>query len=211
VTDFRIHILCRNYNQRKCIRRKACPCDEFDAMLGQVMLSLQNLRVLEFICCGCTALHPRHRYLTELPAPKLQKLALGCNCMSELQINPCQMLTSPCMAPIMSLYLFDVTLWEDYNALSAESSLAHLKKLMCFDIKPIEALFPKQTITHLSFLGPETDLGRLHGIISQTSCPLTYLQVHNTSHTIPYFIAMDPTPYRCLQHLGDLDYGWVPV
>jgi len=115
------------------------------------------------------------------------------------------------MARITSLCLFDIDKWGDCDVLSARSSLPHLKILMCPDIKLIEALLPKRTITHLSFFKNTADFDQLHNIISRTSCSLTHLQVYNTRHTIPYFIEMDSTSYRSLKHLGDLDFDRVPV
>jgi hypothetical protein len=82
---------------------------------------------------------------------------------------------------------------------------------MCYDIKLIEALLPKRTITHLSFLQISPDFDRLHNIISRTSCSLTYLQVHNPRYTIPRLIEMDATPYRSLEHLGVFEFDRVSV
>jgi len=211
VTEFRIRFVKCNYIwiPKRILQR--CTCDEFDAMLGQVLLSLQNLQVLHFICWGCRAERARHRYLAELPTKNLQKVMFNCVCTSQLPSNTYQMLASPCMAPVMSLSLFDIGAWKDCDVLSARSSLPHLKKLICSDIKPIELLFSKQTITHFSFFKNVTDFDPLHNIISRASCSLTYLQVYNLQHTIPGFIAKDSAPYRSLKHLGDLYYGRVVV
>jgi hypothetical protein len=180
-------------------------------MLSQVMLSLQNLQALYFYCWCCEAVHARHRYLAELPTTKLQKVMFECSNMVCSSKNAYQMFTSPCMARITSLFLFNIDKWGDCDVLSARSSLPHLKNLMSSDIKLIEALLPKRTITHLSVLGSTVDFDRLHNIISRTSCSPTHLQVFQTGHTIPYFIAMDSTPYRSLKHLGELDFNRVPV
>jgi hypothetical protein len=210
VTDFRIHFEpCSHLRQSKRILQR-CTCDRFDVMLGQVMLSLQNLQVLHFKCLSCPTEHSRHRYLTELPTQRLQKAIFRCYCMSELLSNTYQMLASPCMAPILSLYLFDVTKPGNCDVLSSKSSLPHLKKLICYDIELVEAVLPKRTITHLSVLSA-VGFGWLHNIISRISCSLTYLQVLQTGDTILYFIAMDSSPYRSLKHLGSLDFGKVRV
>jgi hypothetical protein len=191
--------------------QRRCTCDKFDAMLGQMMLSLENLQALYFRCWCCRTQRARHRYLAELPTKKLQKVTLECCGTVDFASNAYQMLTSPCLARITSLCLFDSNKWGDCDVLSARSSLPNLKILMCSGLKLIEALLPKQAITHLSFQGGTVVFNRLHNIICQTSRSLTYLQVHNTRHTIPYFIAMDSTPYRSLKHLGDLDFGTVQV
>jgi hypothetical protein len=125
--------------------------------------------------------------------------------------NAYQMFASSCMARITSLCLSRSDKWGDCDVLSARSSLPHLKILTCCDIKLIEALLPKRTITHLSFYKATPDFGRLHNIISRTSCSLIYLEVRNTRHTIPDFIAMDSTPYRSLKHLGFFDFDRVSV
>ena len=210
VTDFRIRFVKCNYMRIPKIILQRCTCDEFDAMLGQVLLSLQNLQVLHFICWGCRAERARHRYLAELPTKNLQKVMFNCVCTSQLPSNTYQMLASPCMAPVMSLSLFDIGAWKDCDVLSARSSLPHLKKLICYDIELVEAVLPKRTITHLSVLSA-VGFGWLHNIISRISCSLTYLQVLQTGDTILYFIAMDSSPYRSLKHLGSLDFGKVRV
>jgi hypothetical protein len=211
VTDFWIVFPgCRYLSQHNRIWRR-CTCDKFDAMLGQVMLSLQNLQALYFYCWCCRSQHTRHRYLAELPTKKLQKFTIQCCSMADSSSSASQMLISPCMARITSLCLFDTDKWGDYDVLSARSSLPHLKIFMCSDIKLIEALLPKRTITHLSLLRVKEKFDRLHNIISQTSCSLTYLHVHKWEHARLYFIKMDSTPYRNLKHLGGLDLGWVPV
>jgi hypothetical protein len=213
VTDFRITFPgCQHWPylwQPNRIWRR-CTCDKFDAMLSQVMLSLQNLQALHFYCGCCRTQRARHRYLAELPTTKLQKVIFKCFNMVCSSNDAYQILTSPCMAHITSLCLFDTGKWGDYDVLSAGSSLPHLKSLMSSDIQLIEALLPKRTITHLSVLST-AHFGRLHNIISRTSCSLTYLQVFLTGHTIPYFVAMDSTPYRSLKHLGYLDFNRVPV
>jgi hypothetical protein len=187
-----------------------CTCDKFDAMLGQVLLSLQNLQVLHFSCSGCCTRGAYHGYLTQLPTQKLQEFAFDCHCRQQ-PIKTHQILTSPCMAPVMSLVFLNPYKWEDYDVLSTKGCLPRLKKFMCSDINLVEALLPTRTITHLSCSSRISDLGRLHDIISRTRCSLTYLQVHDFSHIIPYFIRMDSTPYRSLKHLGELDFINVPV
>jgi len=97
-------------------------------------------------------LRTRHRYLAELPTKKLQKVIFECQNMGYSSNNAYQMLTSPCMARITSLCLVDTDKWGDCDVLSARSSLPHLKIFVCFNIKLIEALLPKRTITHLYFL-----------------------------------------------------------
>jgi hypothetical protein len=210
VTDFRITFPgCHNLSQPNRIWRR-CTCDKFDAMLSQVMLSLQNLQALYFYCQCCQTQHTRHRYLAELPTQKLQKVRFNCYSMANFSSDPYQMLASPCMAHIMSLCLVHTDKWGDCDVLSARSSLPHLKIFMCSDIKLIEALLPKRTITHLSF-HTVADFDELHNIISRTSCSLTHLQVYNTRHTIPHSIEMDSTPYRSLKHFGYLDFDRVRV
>ena len=169
VTDFRITFPgCQHWPylwQPNRIWRR-CTCDKFDAMLSQVMLSLQNLQALHFYCGCCRTQRARHRYLAELPTKKLQKVRFSCSCMVNFSSDPCQILASPCMAHITSLSIFDIGKWGDFDVLSARSSLPHLKILMCSDIKLIEALLPKRTITHLSFLKTTADFDQLHNIIN---------------------------------------------
>jgi hypothetical protein len=210
VTNFHIIFkLCRFLQPKRTGWR--CTCDKFDAMLGQVILSLQNLQVLHFGCSGCDTQGPYHHYLTELPTKKLQKFLFSCTCRHYFPNKTCQILAAPCMAPITSLCLTDLYKQEDWSVLSTRDCLPHLKKLVCIDIKLIEALLPKRTITHLSFPVQTQDLGRLHDIISQTSCSLAYLQVYNMGHIIPDIILMDSAPYRGLKHLGVLDFINVSV
>jgi hypothetical protein len=207
VTDFRITFPgCQDYHWQLNRIWQRCTCDKFDAMLSQVMLSLQNLQALYFRCWCCQTQRTRHRYLADLPTKQLQKVWFSCSSMVNFSSDTCQILASPCMARITSLCL-----WGDCDVLSARSSLPHLKNLMSSDITLIGALLPKRTITHLSVLRGTVDFDRLHDIISQTSCSLTYLQVFPMGHTIPYFVAMDSTPYRSLKHLGYLDFNRVPV
>jgi hypothetical protein len=208
VTNFAIGFELCEYPQPKPIWWR-CTCDKFDAMLGQVLLSLQNLQALHFNCSGCCTRGTSHRYLTKLPTQKLQQFVFQCKCRDQPnKIH--QILISPCMAPVTSLLLLNPYKWQDYDVLSTKDCLPHLKRLMCSDINLVEGLLPKRTITHLSFSSCASDLLRLYHIISRTPRSLTFLQLHNTGPVMP-FLTLDLTPYQSLKHLGELDFSNAPV
>lgn len=212
VTEFRIYRMpCNGRSQpsRTWFRNK-CTCDRFDAMLGQVLLSLVNLRSLNLVCNSCLSSRDRHHYLKELRTKQLEVLLFYCFCSSHYISDLVEILNAACMSSIRSLnlpYAFQPTNW---SKLATKGCLPNLKKVACGNLSPLHVLCSKATISHLGYNAPISTAGdedALHEIIKQSSRRLSYLYLRQNSYRVPRFIQMDVTPYLSLRHFGQLHFG----
>jgi hypothetical protein len=202
VTDFRIQLM--NHRRSRNGKRPSCICHGFDALLGQVLLSLENLQVLYFSRPSCWhAKHLQYSYLERLPTRQLQQLQFFCpfHLNENTVIDIPRFLTSPCVATVTSLCLSDDFKPIGCDALSTNNYLPHLKKLICSNLELVQVLLPKRTITHLGC--PNTDFDQLHTIIQQTPCSLTHLDVSDRDYGVANLISMNPNPYQSLKHFAE--------
>jgi hypothetical protein len=218
VTNFRIHLTWYGQHRESRMggiwrRSRKCICNRFDALLGQVLLSLENLQVLHFSCQCCIHVrHPPHQYLERLPTRQLQQFEIYCLCYNRSRsvTDIPRFLTSSCMATVTSLSLPSIFKPMEYDFLSANECLPNLKKLACSNLELIQVLLPKRIITHLccpSMLIDHIDLNRLHRIIQQTPYSLTHLDIPNPSERIMDSISANPSPYQSLKHLAEFVFG----
>jgi hypothetical protein len=210
VTDFRIQWIRHCWGGGSKTGR-ICKgiCNRFDTMLGQVLLSLENLQVFHF-CYQC-CLHvrqPGHQYLERLSTRQLRQFKICCYSYSlkHIALDIPQLLTSPYLATVTSLSLPPFFKPMEWGILSANDSLPHLKKLVCSDLELIEVLLPRRTITHLRCPIRSVDFNQLHRIIQQNPCSLTHLDIPNPHNRIMDFIAANPSPYQSLKHLAEFNF-----
>jgi len=200
VTDFRI-CFAPCYTHTRSLR---CKCNKFDTMLGQVLVSLENLRVLEFKCMCCSvnrnARPGRHRYLGELKNNQLKRLLLRCSCSLWPREDAARLLTQSSMHRVTSasIGLFSPVL-EDLNY------LPRLERLEIHGMKTIEPLFKKKAITHLLCKSYHLDI--IHHVLGDNSGILLHISVEHLMDALPSFIKANPGLYQNLRHLGTLHFG----
>jgi hypothetical protein len=203
VTDFRI---CFAPCNRSRSGHFTCKCNKFDTMLGQVLVSLENLRVLQFrcMCCPVRDRPRRHRYLEELQNIQLQRLLLRCSCSKWPSEDAVRLLTQSCMHSVTSASFTTDNLLLPPAALENSNYLPRLERLECDQMETLETLSNKKAITHLVCKAIPLDIRHF---IRQNQGVLLHLSVENILHTLPSFIEADPSPYQNLRHFGTLYFS----
>lgn len=215
VTEFRIKFIkCDRYNPKKGFLDRmwrTCSCDRFHPGLGQTLLSLERLNVLEITCHCCRESQPTlHRYLQSLRTQNLQNVTLSCNCIPRNTDHTLQILTAPCMSHLTSLSLLTTYRQTECAGLSSKESLPHLKNLRCYFVAPIlVSLLAKGTVTALvcELAYSDNDFDQLHQIVRQYPGVLSHLSLLNVESTLPKFIISDPSPYLNLRHFGKIGFS----
>lgn len=200
VTDFQVHIAACP----KLGFRGACSCDSFDLLLGQALVSLENLRALRFTCRCCRTENLRHTYLAELKTTKLQEFELYCDCKTWSRDNMSNFLAAGCMKSVTSLSILDSNHIWDFEAIRGVDCLPRLKKIQCMDRSLLDSLLKKRTVTHLTCDQPGWDESRLLKSLEQTS--LTHFNIANSTECYPAFLSTSLETFSNLRYIGRLHF-----
>lgn len=190
-----------------------CGCNDFDAQLGQALVSLRSLRSLGFSCMCCSFKNiARHRYLGDLKSTQLDQLSFFCTCHQH-PTGILHFLSKPCFSLIKSLNLYERSPALDAGVLADTSLFPHLEKISTTDLEYANALMSGRSITHLLIerafgasrsLGTSRSLESLCQTIQDNPANLIYLTVVDLSDDIIASITTKPFLYLNLEHLGVL-------
>lgn len=211
VTDFRVHF-------QPCSRGKErlgvpCRCDDFDTMLGQALIRLENIRTLGFRCICCKSRDwkaSRHQYLNELQCKQLDQLIFRCSCYAfdARYKNTSIFFDKPFMSTVQSLSLSSVPLGVA-SVLARDGCLPALKKLSCNDQNSVEKLLAKGILTHLM---AEFIFDRdLASILSQIPPSLQHLVIGDVLDQLNLYGALNSHSYPNIRHLGIFSLNTVSI
>ncbi|PVG01444.1 hypothetical protein CPB86DRAFT_781663 [Serendipita vermifera] len=190
-------------------RELPCACDELDIALGVALNNLLNLKALRLYCLFCESrLYERHRYLTTLQTNTLQELRFSCACAAMDEARLVEYLGAPCMAHVTTLSWRsegDVSSNGCFKAsLSNPTMLPNLRNLYYGGSALQDLLLLHRPIQQVGSASLVACVAPKYKDLRTKRGELTHLSIQAHPAANPFFnsIAVDPFPFRNLQHLG---------
>jgi hypothetical protein len=196
-----------------------CSCSDYDQALGNALLCLTRLEILDLKCSMCRGLH-FHDYLHNLEMPRLKGLRFRCHRSSPRGRAPHyskSILAAPYMQNIHALALdcdFD---WlcgnasgykeflSDVSIIPKLRTLRHNGRTFCNDLlaaRPVERI----SVDHTS-----ENIPLLHESIRRSPGKLSHLLMVDVLRWLPNSMEQDLEPYRHLRHIGTIAFPELQV
>lgn len=193
-----------------------CTCTRYDSSLGDIILSLQNLRNLTIRCTLCSQSHG-HEYLFKLNSPALRKFAFHCYGSAGFgkDTDGRSVLLAPFMSQLIALSLAceqagrDSRWNEALQLLQEANGLAHLDTLVHNGSPLFDFLLSHCRVRRLSLSGGGTE--EAMATIRRSPGGLTHLFSPSMIYWLPPAIKHGIGPYIHLKFIGTLEGAYTDV
>ena len=201
----------RNSERLRPQSYRRCTCFMHDSALGNVILSLRNLRTLTILCTLCDRSHG-HEYLFKLNSPALRQFTLSCygSFAFGMDLDDRSVLIAPFMAQLTALSLQceqtrPVSRWDDRQIeqlLRDTDALAQLDTLIHYGSRFFNCLLSRRPVKRLHLV--RGNLTMVREAIRGSPGMLTQLLSYDLIHWLPREMARGIGPYSHLKFIGTL-------